>query len=228
MTLMNFEFPLEDRRECARSLSPARRLALLASLRRGRGIRANASGRTYPELHGLYQFQRWLTQSGRVGDDGGSAWWSAVNGLLLLDMAESAAQRTGAAGRQSEPVRAWTTYWRNHDKGHRTRLCWEAHQSSLGAGVGMAEELLASEPLSERDFITIALSSVEFAALGNLPTGRGGSKVVNGFCRVFYPATYPAGDGSGADAHSLLSRTTGESHPGMRILAGVIRRSVAR
>jgi hypothetical protein len=228
VTPLAFEFPLEDRRECARSLSPARRLALLASFGRGRGIRANASGRTYPELHGLHRYQRWLTQSGRVADDGGSAWWSEVNGLLLLDMAESATLSPGATGGRSEPVRAWTNYWTNRAKEHRTRLCWEAHQSSLEAGVRAAEGLLALEPPSERDFITIALSSVEIASLANLPTGRGGSNVVGGFCRVFYPAGYPAEDGSGTRAQSLLSRATGGSHPGLRIAAGVIRGSVAR
>lgn len=47
--------------------------------------------------------------------------------------------------------------------------------------------------------------------------------MVGGFCRVFYPASYPAQVGAGVDAHSLLTRATGGRHRGMRIVARVIR-----
>lgn len=188
------------------TLSSARRLAILASSAQGRDIAVNTSGRSYPELQGLHRFQRWLTESGRVTDGEGSAWWSKVNGLLLLDMVESAALGQQDAVGCSEPVRAWAAYWTNHTKGERTRLCWEAHQCSLDEAGRTVEGVLALEPPAERDFITMALSSVEIAALANLPTGRGGSRVVGGFCRVFYPSSYPAGDEAGTEAQSLLTR----------------------
>ncbi|MBI1844794.1 MAG: hypothetical protein HYR89_09330 [Actinobacteria bacterium] len=196
---------------------------MLASFARGSDIALNTSGRSYPELQGLHRFQRWLTESGRVTDGEGSVWWSKVNGLMLLDMVESAALGRQDAVGCSGPVRAWAAYWTNHTKGERTRLFWEAHQCGLNEAGRKAESVLALEPPVERDFITTALSSVEIAALANLPTGRGGSRVVGGFCRVFYPSSYPADDEAGADARSLLARATGGSHPRMRIVAAVIR-----
>ena len=196
---------------------------MLASFARGDDVSVNTAGRSYPELRGLQRFQRWLTESGRVKDGAGSAWWSKVNGLLLLDMVEAAGLGQQDAIGCSEPVRAWAAYWTNRTKGERTRLFWEAHQCSLNEARRTVEGVLALEPPAERDFITMSLSSVEIAALANLPTGLGGSRVVGGFCRVFYPSSYPAGDEAGAEAQSLLTRATGGSHPEVRIVAAVIR-----
>jgi hypothetical protein len=168
------ESPIRRRSERACELSSGRRMAMLASFARGRDVSMNTRGRTYPELHGLHRFQRWLTHSGRVADGDESIWWSQVNGLILLDMAESAGLGPQGADGRSEPVRAWTTYWTNRTRAERTRLCWDAHQCSLAAAARAAEHVLSREPPTERDFITLALSSVKIAALANLPTGKGG------------------------------------------------------
>jgi hypothetical protein len=167
-------------------------------------------------------------ESGRVADGAGSAWWSEVNGLMLLDMAEAAAMASDGDVGHSDPVRAWMAYWSNHAKGAATRLCWEAHQCSLEASVRVAEGAVVLEPTAERDFIAIALSSVEIAARANLPLGRGGAQVVGGFCRAFYPGSYPADEGAGAAGQLLLKRATSGRHPGIRIATGVIRGRVHR
>jgi hypothetical protein len=162
-----------------------------------------------------------------VADDGGSVWWRQVNGLLLLDMVDAAALGTDDVAGCSEPVRAWTRYWSDAHSGHGTRSCWDAHQASLAAGVGAAQELLGAEPPSEQDFIAIALSSVELASRANLPTGRAGASVIGGFCRVFYPDGYPAAEGAAGHAESMLERATGRRHPGRHVVAGVLRHGIA-
>ena len=223
MTPPALEFPVDDRGDCARSLASDHRLAIVASLVRGQHMAVNPGGRTYQELRGIHRYQRWLTESGRVADRGGSDWWREVNGRMVLDMAEAANPGPEGAAAPSEPVQAWTTYWTNRTRGARSRLCWDAHQCSLSEAARLADGLLGREPPAERDFIAMALSSVEIASLANLPTGRAGSRVVGGFCRVFYPDRYPADDGAGAEGRALLTRATSGRFPGMRIVAEVVR-----
>lgn len=209
-----------NRRAAARSLSAARRLAMLDSMIRGQPrSRTRLAGRN-PELLGIHRFQMWLTNSGRVADHGGSAWWREVNGLLLLDITES----TTANPTPSESVAAWANYWLQRSRSTRTKACWAAHQSSLHAGAQTAFDALAAETDAEQLFIAVALESVDLAARGNLPTGRGGSPIIGGFCRAFYPESYPAGDLAGSEGHAVLVDASNQRHVGARIAAAVARR----
>lgn len=228
MTPPALVFPVDDRGECARTLASDDRLAIVASLVRGQHMAVNPGGRTYPELRGILRYQRWLTESGRVADRDGSDWWREINGRMVLDMAEAANPGAECAAERSEPVEAWTTCWTNRTRGARTRLCWDAHQCSLSEAARLADGLLLRESAAEREFITMALASVEIASLANLPTGRAGSTVVGGFCRVFYPDRYPADDGAGAEGRALLTRATSGRMPGLRIMADVVRGRATR
>ena len=209
-----------NRRSAARSLPAERRLEILdAMIRRQPRSRTRPAGRN-PELLGIHRFQGWLTNSGRVADDGGSPWWREVNGLLLLDIAESTTPNLTP----SKPVAAWATYLNQRSRSTRTRACWAAHQSSLHAAAQTASDVLAVETEAEQLFIAVALESVDLAARANLPTGRAGSPIIGGFCRAFYPESYPAGDHAGSEGHAVLVDASNQRHVGARITAAVARR----
>jgi len=186
-----------NRREVAGSLSAAGRLEILDSLIRGRPGSSSGPARANPELLGLRRFQVWLTESGRLADDGGSPWWREVNSLLLLDVVES----TMAGPAPSDSVAAWVIYWDQRSPAGRTSAWWTAHQSSLHTAARTASDVLILETEAEQSFIALALRSVELAARARLPTGRVGSPVIGGFCRVFYPRSYPAGPLPGSRRH---------------------------
>lgn len=213
-------FDQANRATAARSLSAARRLEILDSLVRGQPRTSTRVARGNPQLLGIYRFQVWLTDSGRMADDGGSPWWREINGLLLFDVIES----TTANPTSSGAVAAWATYWNQRSRSMRTRGCWNAHQSSLHAAAQTANDAFALETEAEQLFIAIALESVDLAAGANLPTGRVGSPIIGGFCRAFYPDSYPAGDRAGAEGHAVLGQTSNQRRVGAKIAAAVARR----
>lgn len=175
-----------------------------------------------PQLLGVHRFQLWLTESGRVADDDGSPWWREVNGLLILDVIESATTNSGSDG----PIGAWSDYLAQRERRSRTAACWTAHQGSLRSAAGLATDTLADEPAPEQLFIGIALESVNVAARANLPTGRTGSSIIGGFCGAFYPDSYPAGDGDGRDGQALLAGWSARRFTGLGVGAAVVRHRV--
>ena len=204
----------------ARSLRADRRLEILDSMIRGQPRPRTRPARRNSELLGIHHFQDWLTKSGRVADEGGSPWWRQVNGLLILDITEST--RTDPA--PSKSVEAWATYWDQGSRSARTTACWAAHQSSLHAAAQTASDALAVETEAEQLFIAVALESVDLAARANLPTGRVGSPIIGGFCRAFYPESYPAGDDAGSEGRAVLVGASDRGHIGARIATAVARR----
>lgn len=141
----------------------------------------------------LAEFQEWEIDSGRLGDGGGSPWWSAVNGRLVSDI-EDAVQ--GAAG-------PWADYVAGLDgePDEVQALLWKAHQHSIDGGAAAAEELLASEPAVEQEFARFALVVVDMAAAMGQRTSGGG---LGRQAREHYPTAYPCTEGDLRRIRSML------------------------
>lgn len=161
------------------ALTPAARMAIVegffvASPRSSEG--AFGLGRA------ILDFQAWEIASGRIAaNGGGSAWWRAVNGMMVLDVA--AATTGEAAG--SPAVRTWLAY---PSSGEPQRALWEAHQRSLHAGINACAGLLAAETGAEQQFAAIVIDVVDRTALSRAATDN------DGLARLterYYPPTYP-------------------------------------
>lgn len=128
----------------------------------------------------IYDFQEWEIHSGRVLDDGGSPWWSTVNGSLVSDLRDAAAGSDGP--------------WRDYMTAAETRcgglqaLLWSAHQHSIDRGVAQAAQLLDDETAIERDFARLAVAVVAGAAARNRSTA---TDELGRYTRSRYPAVYP-------------------------------------
>ena len=120
----------------------------------------------------MADFVAWQVVSGRVAD-AGSAWWRAVNGLMMLDV-DDARRRRGP----------WCAYARRPNQ----RGFWAAHRASLDAAVAAAASLLSVEPATERAFIRLALGIVAEAADANPSSDT--ADFERAIAR-FYPRAYP-------------------------------------
>lgn len=158
--------------------------------------------------HGLGQaildFQRWEIASGRIQDAGGSPWWRAVNGMMVLDI--TAAQCRDAA--TTPAIRAWQDYTTSPDP---QAALWEAHQRSLHAGVRACAALLAAEPEAEQRFAAIVIDVVDRTALAGTATDNDGLARMT---QRFYPAVYPV------DASSLVALEAMREKTAARLLDG--------
>ncbi len=139
---------------------------------------------------GLVVFTAWEITSGRItGDrDDGSAWWRAVNGLMLLDM--QATDRSLATGTTtSDPaVQAWIDYraapsWSPEAQ----QALWKAHQVSLHEAIDASADLLAEESALERAFIGIVVENVDISALYNYPSTPLGAAGMDIYLSNVYP-----------------------------------------
>lgn len=163
------------------ALTPAARMAAVEAL-------FAASPRSPEGPFGLgraiLDFQVWEVASGRITENGGgSTWWRAVNGMMVLDI--TAAARSEDAG--SPAARAWLAYPSSPDP---QAALWEAHQRSLHAGIRACAALLAVEPEAEQRFAAIVIDVVDRTALSGTATDN------DGLARMterFYPASYPIG-----------------------------------
>lgn len=130
----------------------------------------------------IIDFQAWEVTSGRIAPNGGgTAWWRAVNGMMVLDIAD--ATRGDDPG--SSAVRAWLAYL---SSGEPQLTLWEAHQRSLHAGIRASGALLAAEPDAERRFAAIVIDVVDRTALSGTATDN------DGLARLterHYPRLYP-------------------------------------
>ena len=136
----------------------------------------------------LADFLEWEVASGRVADGAGSPWWKAVNGLMVLDVADAAA---GADGPSTGAVRAWATYAAavaGGDDGDQVAL-WHAHQASMAEATAVARPLLEDEPAEEVAFVAIVLDVLDRATARTTATDdhRLGDQA-----RASYPSAYPA------------------------------------
>jgi hypothetical protein len=128
----------------------------------------------------LWEFQEWEIDSGRLHDDGGSPWWSAVNGRLVSDLEDAAG---GAPG-------PWADYLAGLDDSVeevQARL-WRAHQDSITSGAESATGLLGSETDEEQEFALKALAVVDMASAVQLRTS---SSALGRQTREHYPRHYP-------------------------------------
>lgn len=143
-------------------------------------------------------FVDWQVDSGRLGA-GGSPWWRAVNGWMMLDLADS------GAGRTTTPATArWHAYSRAGDRdGDAQRLLWRAHQQSLHAALVAARPLLDSECDDERRFVAVVLRVVDGAAAAGSDTA---GPDLRDLTRRWYPARYPA---CAADLETLAAIAPG-------------------
>ena len=144
----------------------------------------------------IVDFQVWEVASGRIpANSGGSGWWRAVNGMMVLDIAAAAQGATGP----TPAIRAWVDYITAAEP---QRALWEAHQHSLHAGIRASGALLAVEPEAERRFAAIVIDVVDRTALAHTATDT------DGLARLterYYPAHYPI-KAEEADALADLER----------------------
>ena len=171
-----------ERLAAAMALTPAERMETAAAFFTAYPGSPNGS-------HGLGQaildFQAWEISSGRIGDGTSSAWWRAVNGMMVLDMAVAAADDDGTP---SPAIAAWRRFAASPGSDAQPAL-WDAHQRSLHAGIRAAAALLADESEPERQFAAIVVDVVDRTAIAGTPTDN------DGLARMterFYPAHYPA------------------------------------
>lgn len=161
------------------ALTPAARMATVeaffaASPRSSEG--SSGLGRA------ILDFQAWEIASGRIPtSNGGSDWWRAVNGMMVLDIAAAAQGATGP----TPAIRAWVDYTTAAEP---QRALWEAHQRSLHAGIRAAGALLVAESEAERRFAAIVIDVVDRTALSGSATDN------DGLARLterYYPGVYP-------------------------------------
>lgn len=182
------------RLDAARALTPGERRATVEaffSVHPGAGEGRVGLGQA------ILDFQAWQTESGRITETGGSAWWRTVNGLMVLDIADA----DHASGGDVATVRAWRTYASGH--GTQAEL-WEAHQRSLHTGVRCCCALLESEPAAERAFAEVVIDIVDRTALA---ARRTDSAELAEITKRYYPSSYPAVPAALADLERVRART---------------------
>lgn len=128
----------------------------------------------------ILDFQSWEITSGRIAGEGGSAWWRAVNGMMVLDIA--------ASGKQVLPASSAVAAWRAYTAEESQEALWEAHQRSLHAAIRRCEALVAAEPGAERAFAEIVVDVVDRTALSGAPTHTADLRQLT---ERYYPACYP-------------------------------------
>ncbi len=141
----------------------------------------------------LADFLAWEVDSGRVADRGGSRWWMAVNGLLVLHVALAGLgpRRVGDLGpveaRSMSAVSAWRWYVAAPPAAQQAAL-WRAHAASIALAVDAAAPLLAEEPPSEQELAAVVLRVLDGATRRLAPTD---TPALGDAVRRDYPATYP-------------------------------------
>jgi hypothetical protein len=146
----------------------------------------------------VLDFQAWEIASGRIAEDGGSAWWRAVNGLMVLDIAAASANPAAVTG----PVRAWIEYASASEAGQAA--LWEAHQRSLHTAVRRCTALLEDEAAAERVFAGIVVDVVDRTAVAGSATDTSDLAQLT---KRFYPASYPVTQEDLAGLEILRART---------------------
>lgn len=183
---------MTPRHECAIALSPAERRDIVEAFFAAHP--GDAAG-TFGLGRAILDFQAWETDSGRIAEAGGSDWWRAVNGMMVLDIAEAAQDAGGTRG---------AAPWRAYAKNPCQSRLWEAHQRSLHAAIALSHDLLANESEAERAFAAIVIEVVDRTALALRPTDT--DDLAN-LTQRYYPAEYPIEPGQLAGLEVLRERT---------------------
>lgn len=145
----------------------------------------------------VLDFVMWLIESGRLADEGGSSWWRALNGSLVLDLA---GDTPGTPG-----VDAWCRYSCSASTPDGPRedlqvLLWTAHQVSLHTVLPHCDHLLAEEPEHEAAFIRVAMRVVDLSAAHNQRTD---TPTLGDTTRRVYPDHYPLAAPFNGELHAL-------------------------
>ncbi len=125
---------LSERIRRARLLTCSQRRDLLAGFFNGAAAETPGLGLGTA----IADFLHWEISSGRIRDGGGSPWWSAINGLLLLDMTAAARREppeaASPAAIESPGVVGWAELLDGVATGstRSQSLLWSAHQGSIG------------------------------------------------------------------------------------------------
>lgn len=165
----------ELRQQPAINLRPGDRLGIIDSFG-GLSDPAQMSTGARPELGGLVVFTQWEIESRRVvAGRGGSAWWRAVNGSMMLDIQEAnqLISRGGAGASSQNPrVQAWIDYHGSLSGSDGAREAfWRAHQLSLHWAIDCYGDLLDLEDEFEREFIDGVVENVDLTALVSMFEG---------------------------------------------------------
>ena len=151
----------------------------------------------------LDDFLAWEVASGRVLDGpGGSPWWKAVNGLMVLDIAAAAA---GGPGLRSPAARAWAAYAAGAGPDDQAAL-WEAHGASMHAAVAAVRPLLDAEPAAEPAFVAVVLDVLDRATARCSATDGPG---LGDQARASYPGGYPAAAEEVVALRAAVARRSG-------------------
>lgn len=145
----------------------------------------------------VVDFVVWLIESGRLADEGGSPWWRALNGSLVLDLA---GDTPGTPG-----VEAWRRYSRSSSTPDGPRedlqaLLWTAHQVSLHTVLPHCDDLLDEEQDQEEAFIRVAMRVVDLSAEHNQRTD---TPTLGDTTRRVYPDHYPLTAPCNGELHTL-------------------------
>jgi hypothetical protein len=167
----------------------------------------------------IVDFVAWELRSGRLADTGGSRWWRAVNGCMMLDLRAATAALENA-DTDAGGAAMWLAY-ATAARADAQGALWRAHQASLVHGLAVAAPLLAAEHPAEREFAGIAIQFVVDAAAMSIPTGQ---DALARLTERFYPGHYPATDTDVSALRGLLLRTrahsgkarSGNAHSGSR------------
>jgi len=166
----------------------------------GRNEAVSAYENATPHVSGLMAFTQWEVDSGRLSNTGGSAWWRAVNGGMMLDIraAGKLIRSNGLSARSSDPnIQAWIDYQvsaRSGGQATTQRALWRAHQLSLHRGVDCFDDLLAREEGSEQEFIKHVVENVDITALLNFPSDEWGAMTIGAVGKslpLVWPSFYP-------------------------------------
>lgn len=163
----------------------------------------------------LIDFLAWEIDSGRVVDGGGSAWWKAVNGLLVLDLRDALVPSDGTQAATRPTVAAWAAYGQAHP-GEEQRSLWVAHGLSIERGAVEAAGLLVDEEPAEQSFIRLVLRVLHRSTEASEPTDTSQLGVS---VRRHYPGRYPISPAELDELVAVLSRRpdprgTGSPRPG--------------
>lgn len=157
----------------------------------------------------LIDFLAWEIDSGRVVDGGGSPWWRAVNGFLVLDLVDAIGPTDGES-RAQPTVLAWKRYMRS-SPGDEQRNLWRAHEQSIARAVSEADAMLEGEEPAEQSFARLVLRVLSRATRTCEPTD---TSLLGETVRRQYPGRYPISRDGLAELVTALSSKGSRTGPG--------------
>lgn len=180
------------RLERAIALTPGERLVVLETFFAIHDKVAPGLGRA------IVDFLNWQIQSGRIAEGGRqSPWWRAMNGMLVLDIADAMAASPGSCA-----ARRWRRLAARSEDAQAA--LWEAHQRSLHGAISTCRGLFRLESPAEQAFARIVVDVVDRTALANRPTD---SPELSSLTERFYPGSYPIAESAVAPLERMRART---------------------